>query len=170
VRFEITHTFSHSIDVVERTLLDPATTQALAPRMKTIVDVEPIESSEDGDLVTRRVRYVPAPLIKRVCTKKVNPRWMEWVEESEYDRSARRMRFRNIPRIGRIAELLENSGTLQLSETSSGGTRRIVSGEIRVKVRIFGRIAEKIIQKQGLGILEEEARVFAQILAERAAG
>ena len=167
MRFEITHTFDHPIDAVEKALLDPATTEALAPRMKTIVDVQPLESGEAAGVVTRKVRYVPAPLIKRVGTKKVDPRWMEWVEESEYDRSARRMRFRNIPRIGRIAALLENTGTLQLSETPSGGTRRTVSGEIKVKVRIVGRIAEKIIEKQGLGILNEEARVFAQILAER---
>lgn len=167
MRFEITHTFNHPIDTVEQALLDPATTQALAPRMKSIVEVEPLESGETAGVVRRRVRYVPAPLIKRVGTKKVDPRWMEWVEESEYDRSARRMRFKNIPRIGRIAALLENSGTLQLSETPDGGTRRTVSGEITVKVRIVGRIAEKIIQKQGLGILDEEARVFAQLLAER---
>ena len=169
MRFEITHTFDHPIDRVERALLDPATTQALAPRMKTIIDVQPIESSEADGVVTRRVRYVPAPLIRRVGTKKVDPRWMEWVEESQYDRSARRMRFANVPRIRRIAELLVNTGSVELFETASGGTRRVVSGEIRVKVPILGRIAEKIIGKQGLGILDEEARVFAQILAEQSA-
>ncbi len=168
MRFEISHTFDHPIDRVEEALLDPATTQSLAPRMKTIVDVEPIDASEVDGVVTRKVRYVPAPLIRRVGTKKVDPRWMEWVEESQYDRSARRMQFRNVPRVRRIAQLLENTGRLELFETASGGTRRVVSGEIKLKVRIVGRIAEKIIQKQGLGILDEEAKVFAQILAERA--
>jgi hypothetical protein len=167
MRFEIVHTFKHSVAAVEEALLDPATFEALAPRMKTIIAVEPLESGEEGGVVRRRVRYVPAPLIKRVGTLKVEPRWMEWIEESQYDRATRRMEFRNIPRVVRIANLLENTGTLQLTETPGGGTRRVVSGEIRVKVRLVGRIAEKIIQRQGLGILAEEARVFAQILDER---
>lgn len=168
LRFEITHTFPHALEVVEEALLDPATPAALAPRMRTILDVEALDSADEGGVVRRRMRYVPAPLIARVGTKKVDPRWMEWVEESEYDRASRTMRFRNVPRVGRIAELLENSGEVALFEAPDGGTRRVVSGEIRVKVPILGRIAEKIIRKQGVGILAEEAKVFADLLAERA--
>ena len=167
MRFEIVHTFDHPLDVVEETLLNPETTRALAPLMDTIVDVEPLEATEDGELLHRRVRYVPSPLIKRIGTKRVDPRWMEWTEESEYDRALHRMRFRNVPRVRRIAELLENTGTLTLEVLPGDRTRRTVRGEIRVKVPIVGRIAEKIIRKQGEGILDEEARVFAQLLDGR---
>lgn len=168
MRFEIVHTFRHPVQVVEEALLDRGTGRALLPRMATVVDIEPLECEERDGVVRRRVRYVPAPLIGRIGTRRVDPRWMEWTEESEYDRAAHRMTFRNVPRVARIAELLENTGTLTLEPAPGGASRRTVQGVIRVKVPLLGALAERVIAKQGERILDEEARAFARLLDEGA--
>jgi len=163
VRFEIIHTFEQPVEEVEAGMLDPEVNRQVAERMETILELEPLEVQEDGDIVKRRVRYLPKPLIRRVGPKKVEPRWMEWTEESQFDRSTHTMRFRNVPRVGKIARLMDNGGIVRLVP-SGGGTRRIVEGELRIKVPILGRLAERIIHKTGRSIVNEEARILGELL------
>jgi len=157
------HMFDHPLQAMEEALLDPETYQRVASRMKTIREMEPLEVTEDEGRVRRRVRYLPEPLIKRVGPKKVEPRWMEWTEESEYDRRTHRMTFVNVPRVGKVARLMDNRGTVVL-EAAGDRTRRVLSGELRIKVPLLGRIAEKIIHKTARGIVDEEARILNEML------
>ena len=166
MRFEITHIFPHPVEVVEEAMLDPDITVELGRRMTTIVEVEPLEISEEAGSIRRRVRYRPQPLIKKVGPKRVDPRWMEWTEESDYDRASHRMSFRNIPRVRQVADLMVNTGTISLVDRD-GSTRRVVAGELKIKVPFLGRIAEKIIERQARGILDEEAATLARLLQER---
>lgn len=167
MRFEITHTFDHPVEVVEAALLDPAVTEEVGRRMQKIREVVPLEVSDQDGTVRRRMRYLPEPLIRKIGPKTVEARWMEWTEESAYQRHSRTMRFSNVPRLARVAKLVENRGTLFLEDVG-GRTRRTVRGELTVKVRLLGRVAERIIHKQAVGILDEEAQVLAALLAERA--
>ena len=166
MRFEIVHHFDHPLEDVEAALLDPEVNRQVAARMQTILEIEPLELVEEAGRVRRRVRYLPQPLIKRVGLKKVEPRWMEWTEESEYDLASHRMTFVNRPRVGKVAALMDNRGSVELRAEGSR-TRRVLAGELKIKVPILGRIAEKIIHKTAVGIVDEEARVLGGLLAER---
>ena len=163
MRFEIISYFEHPLEAVEAGMLDRDVNRQVAERMDTLLELEPLVLDDGGDVVRRKVRYLPKPMIKRVGPKKVEPRWMEWTEESEFDRRRHSMTFRNVPRVAKIRALMENTGTVTLTP-SGDGTRRVVRGELRIKVPILGRLAEKIIHKTGRSIVDEEARVLNEVL------
>jgi hypothetical protein len=168
MKFEIRHTFEAEMAAVEAALLDPELPAYLKQHMKLVTEIVPLERTEDGDRVRRRVRYVPVPLIKRIGPKEVPPGAMAWVEESSYDRRMHRMEFRNISEHPKLRALLDNAGTLTLRDLGAGRTERVVAGELRVKVTLLGRIAEKIIHGEAEKILGEEARVLADYVKARA--
>lgn len=166
MRFEIRHRFDAPPERVEAAMFSPDLPLFLATHMTTARAIEPLERREERGRIVRRVKYVPAPLISSIGPKKIDPAWMAWVEESTYDPATRRMEFRNVPVVGRVRELLENRGTLEL-RASGCGTERVVSGELKVKVFLLGRIAESIIHSTAAKMLDDEARALAAYLREK---
>ncbi len=164
MKFELRHTFSHPIEEVERVLFSEELLAILTQRMGTIIEIEALTNERVGDRLTRRIRYLPEPIIKSVGVKKVEPEWMEWVEESHYDYAVHRGTFANIPARNRIAEVMKNSGTLTLRALPGGGCERVLLGDLKVKVFMVGKIAERIIHSNAAKILDEEAAILKQVL------
>ncbi len=107
-------------------------------------------------------------MIKKIGPTTVEPEWMEWVEESSYDFKTHTGRFTNIPARGRIAKLMVNTGTLRLVPLGPDRTERIVSGELKIKVFMVGKIAEKVIHGHAKKLLDQEAAALTAIIAEKA--
>ena len=164
MRFEIVHRFDATPDELWAVLTHPRLAEVMVNEVPSLVEMEVLEVREEGTKIHRRVRYRPAPLIKKIGPKTVEPHWMEWVEESEGTRSPLVLEYRNIPRVDSVAKLLRNSGTMEIRKDGAG-TRRIISGELRVRFPLLGRIAEKVIYGQAKGLLDEEAAAMRTILA-----
>jgi hypothetical protein len=166
MKFELKHTFNAPADAVVAAMFDPALLEYLPKHMTTMREVVPIERNEDERSIRRRTRFVPEPLIKRVGPKEVPPGAMAWVEESRFDKGARRLEFDNIPDLGPVRKLLENRGSIVFRDLG-GRTERTISGELNVKVFLLGKIAEKLIYSEAQKILDEEAKALASFLASR---
>jgi hypothetical protein len=171
MHFELKHTFDAPVEQVLEAMFDPKLADFLKANMKLIKDIKPIERIEEGNLVRRRVRYVPVPIISSVGPKKIPPEALAWVEESTYDRAARQIRFKNIGEHEKVRKHLENGGTLTFRDVG-GKTERVVAGELKVGslpflLRWLAPIAERIIYSNAQDILNEEAKVFASFLVER---
>ncbi len=162
MKFEIKHSFPCSPEALLEILIHPRLAEALVPNMADLVEMELLERTEEGTTITRRARYQPTPLIKRVGPKKVEPRWMEWIEHSTADRGRRLITFENVPRVPQIARLLTNRGEIEITPSRDGCTR-VLRGELKVKVPILGRIAEKMIYKQAQGLVDQESEVTTRI-------
>jgi len=167
MRFEYRHTFDTSVAELERILFHDKLNGLLKQRMSTIIDIETREATRQGDRLSRKVRYLPQPLIRSIGVKKVEPEWMEWVEESQYDFSSHKGAFKNIPARYRIAAVLRNEGTLELRSLGTNRCEEYVHGELVVSVFLVGKIAEKIIQANAFKILDEQAHVVEGILRSR---
>jgi len=167
MKFELRHTFDFPVEEVERVLFGEELLAILTRRMSTIIEIEALTMERTGDRLTRRIRYLPEPIIKSVGVKKVEPEWMEWVEESEYDYATHRGTFANIPARNRIAEVMKNHGTLTLRELPGGRCERVLLGELRVKVFVVGKIAERIIHSNAARILDEEAAILKEVLRNK---
>jgi len=167
VDFEIVHTFDADRDLVEQSMFDPELTPHLLKHMSLIreIDLQEITRSPEG--IARKVRYVPFPTIRRVGPKEVDPEWMAWFEESFFDRETHRMEYRNVPRVARVAERMEQHGTVRFERIGPHQTRRVVSGVLVVKVPVLGRLAEWAIFRSAWKILEEEATVLRGFLKEK---
>jgi hypothetical protein len=168
MKFELKHTFDAPVDAVITAMFDPAVFEHLKQNMTTIKDIQPIERTEDAGTIRRRTRYTPVPLIKKVGPKQVPPAALAFIEDSRFDKGARRLEFDNIPDQSTLRKLLVNRGTITFRDLG-GRTERTVAGELAVKVFLLGKIAERIIYGEAEKILNEEARALASFITARKA-
>ena len=162
MKFELSHSFDVDIETVWQTILHPDLPKALVREVKDLMEMEILDVEEDRGLISRKVRYRPAPMIKKVGPKKVEPRWMEWTEHSEADPARYRIEFENIPRVAQVAKLMRNTGTLELKPSRHGCTR-VIRGELKIKVPILGRLAEGIIHRHAALLVDQEAQATVRI-------
>lgn len=169
MKFEISQRIQASAEEVELALLHPQYPEFLLKHHGVLLEVQPIEVKEDGDTVKRRIRYRPKPVIKSVGPREIPPEWFAFVEESTWDKKRKELTFKNVPTSHAISNMLVNTGTLKLRDVG-GVTERSMSGEIHIKVpfllKPLGLIAEKIIQAEGIKILEAEVPVLHRFVRE----
>jgi len=166
MKFRFEDTLDVNADEAMRLYADPATLETLLPHMPSMDQVEVLETVPGGNVMRRRVRYRPHPFIKKVGPKDVDPRWMEWVEESEFDFRARTVRFRNVPTHRKVASLMQNAGTIEFVPSGTS-CKRVMSGELHVRVPLLGRVAEHVIHTHAASLLREEVTAFKRYLATR---
>ena len=166
MRFEIVHSFDAPLEKVEEAVLGEPFLAYLRQHHSQMMEAAAQSIESEGDRVRRKVRYRPKPIIEKIGPKRVPPEWMAWIEESTYDRRRHVLDFRNVPTVRRVADLLENRGTMRFSADGPTRTRRVIEGELKVKVFVLGAIAERIIHKQAEGLLAEEARLLQRFLRE----
>lgn len=170
MKYRLEHEFPCDQPTLLREMFRNGIIETLKPRMTTILEAETLSWEEKNGVVRRRVRYLPVPKITSVGPKKVEPRWMEWVEESEVRLDTGAAHYVNVPSTSRVADLLKNRGTIEFVPLGPGRTRRILSGELRVEVFLLGSLAERLIFAYAKEIVDEEARALSGHLADLARG
>jgi hypothetical protein len=169
MRFETRAFLDGTVDEVERAMLDPRYLDYLLQHHGVLLEVQLLDRKEEGAVVRRRVRYRPKPVIASVGPKPVPPEWFAFVEESTYDRTRHELRFTNVPTSEKISRMLVNTGTLRLKD-SGGRCERTMEGEIKLALPFFlkplAMVGERIIQAEGLKILDAEAGVMNRFLRD----
>lgn len=170
MRFESRQRIQGSVDEVERAILDARYFEFLLKHHGVLLEVQPLEVKDAGDKVHRKVRYRPKPVIAHIGPKKVPPEWFAFVENSTYDKKKKELSFTNVPTSNSISKMLVNTGTLRLRDAGGGATERTMDGEISLKLPFLMKplavIGEKVIQSEGLKILDGEAPVLNRFIAE----
>jgi hypothetical protein len=170
MRFESRQRIMGTVDEVERAMLDPRYAEFLLKHHGVLLEVQPIEVQDLGDKVRRKVRYRPKPVIATIGPKKVPPEWFAFIETSTYDKKKKELAFSNVPTSNTISKMLVNTGTLRLRDAGGGATERTMDGEISLKLGLLMKplalIGEKIIQSEGLKILDGEAPVLNRFISE----
>jgi hypothetical protein len=173
MRFEKRQFLEGTVEEVERAMLDPRYLDYLLQHHGVLLEVQALERKEEGPLVRRRVRYRPRPVVPSIGPKKVPPEWFAFVEQSTYDRNRKEMTFSNVPTSHSISRMLVNTGTLRL-RPSGTRTERTLEGEIKLQLpfllKPLAMIGERMIQAEGLKILDAEAPVLSRYVAELRAG
>ncbi len=167
--YAIKHTFSYPVEVVEKAMLHPELVPFLQKEMGSLDEMEVLEVKEEGDTVVRRIRYLPKPIITRIGFKKVPPKAMEFVEHSTYHRAERRLDYNNISTHPKVKEIFVNRGSITF-EAGANSTTRTISGELHVKVKVLGLVAEKIIYKSAKQVLDDEAAALTRFIIEKQLG
>lgn len=167
MKYRFEHEFPCDRETLIRTMFEKDVIESLKGSMPHLAEGESLDWKEAGSRIQRRVRYRPVPKIESVGPKKVEPRWMEWIEESEVDVQAGRGTYRNVPTTEKIAELLKNHGELTFTQVAPGRTVRVMSGELKVHVFLLGAVAERVIHGYAREILDEEAAALARLIRSR---
>jgi hypothetical protein len=169
MRFEVRQRVHGSVDEVERALLHPGYLAFLLQHHGVFQEAQPLEIKDEGERIRRRIRYRPRPVIKHVGPKEIPPEWFAFVEESTWDKTRKELTFRNVPTSNAISNMLVNTGTLRLREVD-GATELSMQGEIHIKVSFIFKplalIAEKIIQQEGIKILNANLPVLNRFVGE----
>jgi hypothetical protein len=170
MKFDVTQRLQGSMDEVERALLDPRYPEFLLKHHSVLLEVQVLDVKDLGDKVQRKVRYRPQPVIKSVGPRQVPPEWFAFVETSTWDKKRKELTFQNVPTSNSIAHLLINTGTLRLRDLGNGQTERTMNGEINLKLPFLLKpvalIGEKMIQAEGLKILDGEVPVMNRFINE----
>jgi hypothetical protein len=158
------------VDEVERALLDERYFEFLLKHHGVLLELQPLELKTEGDLVRRRVRYRPKPVIESIGPKQVPPEYFAFIETSTYDKRRKELSFTNVPTSNTISKMLVNTGKLSLRDVGGGQTERSLDGEITLKLpflmKPLAMIGEKVIQSEGLKILDNEVPVLNRFIAE----
>ncbi|MFZ5469838.1 MAG: hypothetical protein ACOZIN_10420 [Myxococcota bacterium] len=170
MRFETRQRIQGTVEEVEKALLDERYLAFLLQHHGVLLEVQQLEKKDEGSTVRRKVRYRPRPVIASIGPKPVPPEWFAFVETSTYDKGKKELRFSNVPTSNKISNLLVNTGTLRLRDLGNGQTERAMDGEISLKLpfllKPLAMIGEKVIQSEGLKILDGELPVLNRFIAE----
>ncbi|WP_164015125.1 hypothetical protein [Pyxidicoccus trucidator] len=170
MRFETRQRIQGTVDEVERALLDERYFEFLLKHHGVLLELQPLEVKTEGDLVRRKVRYRPKPVIQSIGPKQVPPEYFAFIETSTYDKRRKELSFTNVPTSNTISKMLVNTGKLSLRDVGGGQTERSLDGEITLKLpflmKPLAMIGEKIIQSEGLKILDNEVPVLNRFIAE----
>ena len=166
MKFKIKHHFPCSFQQLEDAWFSDEIVDYLSERMTTVVEIEPISIEDLGDRLERCIRFRCKPIYKKVGPKKVDPRWMEWIERSTYDRKLQRLTFVNTATTRKIAAVLINEGEMVFDQRKDG-IERTIRATIKVKVPVLGRLAERVISRTAIKVLNEEAELTNRFIKER---
>ncbi len=151
------------VDVVLRAFADPSFLAALA-ELPDLADVEVLSHDVEGDVVRQRVRYRFVKALSPVVERVVDPKRLSWVDETEYELSARRGSFRLVP--DHYRHRLRCHGTYRFT-AAGADTMRTIEGELMVSYPLVGRAVERAIVSGLESRLGDEARLVERWLAGR---
>ncbi len=153
MKFDITHTFEARPDEVARAMLDEDYQRSLKNLGKLRRELLDQESRANGHVV-RRTRCVLDVEISGVAKKFIGEGDPAWVEKATWNKDAMLWSFTIDPEIAK--ELLEANGTIRLSDDGNG-TLRIVEGQVKVRVPLYGGKVEGWIVDGLKDAYDEEA-------------
>jgi len=165
VDFHLQNTFDARLDSVEAAMVDPEFLEGT--RLPDVGPPEVLSREEDGDTVTLRVSYHYTGSLDSLARRVLRSSDVAWVQETVLDRGAHRTRFTVTPKVH--ADRFECGGVMQLSDAGAS-TERVIEGELKIKVPLFGRRAEGLILPGLRTRMNREAELLNEWLKAHPAG
>jgi len=163
--FRLEHTFDAPLDAVETAMVDPEFLEGT--RLPDVGPPQVLSREEDGDTVTLRVSYHYTGSLDSLARRVLRTSDVAWVQETVLDRQAHRTTFTVTPKVH--AERFECGGVMQLTDAGAV-TERVIDGELKIKVPLFGRRAEGLILPGLRTRMNREAELLDEWLKAHPAG
>jgi hypothetical protein len=163
VHFEIVHEFDISLDAIELAVLSPGLIDKLAPRLANIERVKQKQHDlKNGKL--ERVWSYQANVKLPAFAKNITREMMAWDEVSTYDLKTHSSSWKIHPHVKREwQKYFAASGSYELVPTKEGHTKRIVKGELTLKVPVVRQMAERMIVNEVKKTFEAEAATLRDL-------
>jgi hypothetical protein len=114
--------------------------------------------------IVRHVRFEPAQDPDSPVKQAFGTSRASFLEELDYDPRTRRGEWKTIPNM--FKERVVNSGTIEFAAAPEG-TRRLLRGEVKVKLFGFGGVVEKMISAEIVKSYDATAAFITDWLAKR---
>ncbi len=139
--FRVEHVFRGiSLAEYEQLYFDETFNQALCDAVKLTRDVQKIDRTDAR--IHRVVKVGPDREIPKPVQKVLKTDRLDYEEHLRYDFGSFKGTWETIPSV--LASKVDTKGTFSFAD-ASGGVRRVVEGDIKVKVLGIGGVIEKFI-------------------------
>jgi hypothetical protein len=165
MEFHLEHSFDAPLDAVESAMVDPVFLEGT--RLPDVGPPQVLSREDDGDTVTLRVSYHYTGSLDSMARRVLRTDDVVWVQETRLARKTHRSTFAVIPKVH--ADRFECGGEMRLTETG-GVTERVIDGELKIKVPLFGKRAEGLILPGLRSRMSREAELLDEWLKERPPG
>jgi len=126
-----------------------------------------LSRDDDGDTVTLRVSYHYTGSLDSLARRVLRGDDVAWVQETRLDRRAHRTTFAVTPKVH--ADRFECGGEMRVTE-ANGVTERVIDGNLKIKVPLFGGQAERLILPGIRSRMSREAELLDEWLKEHRSG
>jgi len=162
VHFEITHEFDIPLDALELAVISPALVDRYGTKVHKLgVGIE---------RVTERSRSLKQGVLERTWHYQANvnvPKFAQgyltremcaWDEMTVYDMPKHRGRWTIVPNVKpEWRRFLQATGSYEIEPLGDGRSRRVVKGELELRVRVVRQVAERLIVAEVRKAFEAEA-------------
>lgn len=125
------------------------------------------KEEKDGGKIVQRYEVKANPdEIPRAAKKALPTEAFEWVEESVWDPDAKRFDWKIITQV--MTDKIDCAGTVIYESLGPSKTRRVVEGQIDIKIPIVGRVAEKVILGRVETSFEDSGKAEGEYFDEKA--
>jgi hypothetical protein len=162
VHFEIAHEFDIPLDALELAVISPALVDKFGAKVLELgVGIETIHerarSWNDG--VLERVWHYQANVrVPSVFRQYVTREMCAWTEESVYQMSRHHGRWSITPNVKpEWRRYFSSTGTYEVVPLGGGRSRRVIRGELELRVPLFRPMAERLILSEVRKAFEAEA-------------
>ncbi|TNE87161.1 MAG: DUF2505 family protein [Deltaproteobacteria bacterium] len=151
---------------------DPATAWEIfesseyADRLEDATDmsVELLEERMEGDVKVRKLRYRSKRELPRMVAKALGSKNLTYEQVNRFDRNRSELTWQVFLPV--VADRVTVEGTTRISE-APGGAKRVVDGDIEVRVRLVGGQIEKVVAGEFERSMGRAVDLAKEIYAER---
>ncbi len=160
MHFEIAHEFDIPLDALELAVISPSLVDKLGPKLNKS-GIESVSQSahtlRDG-VLDRLWHYQANVRIPSFARGYVTREMCAWDERSVYDLKAHKSTWSIRPNIkDEWQKYFDAKGTYQILPLGDGRARRVVKGELELKVPVVRQVAERMILNEVKKTFEAEA-------------
>lgn len=157
MHFRIVHEFDIPLDAVELAVLSPNLIDRLAPRLPSIELVQQREHAMKNGKFERVWTYQANVKVPAFAQAYITREMLGWDEHSIYDLKTHTAKWKIVPKVKPAwRKFFNSSGTYELVPHKDG-TRRVISGELELRVPVVRKVAERMILAEVKKTFEAEA-------------
>lgn len=162
MHFEIAHEFDIPRDALELAVISPDLVGKFAATVsKDRIGVRSVTErsrSLKNGVLERTWHYETQVRLPKFAQGYVTPEMTAWDEQSIYETASHRGRWTIVPNIKpEWRRYFSASGTYALEALGDGRSRRVVKGDLELKVRVVRQVAERLIVNEVRKAFEAEA-------------
>ena len=158
MHFEITHDFEIPRDAVELAVISPDLFSRLRARLTNMEEVRQKQHVLQDGILDRIWAYQANVKVPVFAQKVVTREMLSWDEISRYELEKHTAHWEVHPNVRpEWRKYFHAEGTYTLEATGNGHTRRVVKGELDLKVPVVKRMAERAILSEIRKTFDAEA-------------
>ncbi len=164
MRFEIAHEFDVPLDALELAVLSPDLFLRMSPRLTSMEEVRQKRHALDAGVLDRVWAYQANVKVPVFAQKVVTREMLSWEEQSSYTLATHSASWVVVPQVkAEWRKYFHAAGTYRLLPLASGRTRRVVEGELTLKVPVVQSVAERAILSEVRKTFEAEAETLRDL-------